>query len=208
MQKSQLSEQTKGKIKVVLLVAIVTVAIGIFMYYFTFTSYGYNNWQFVIMNIVLFSVFFLPSVLPQETQPPTQQRLHSLHHRPIRRNVRYTFNHVLFYGNLRLQQNLQLRVPPYPSHGATALLHCLPLLGLPRIKDHNRRRYAACHLRMVPNLPGKRQARNHWTVQVHPQPPIHRVPLDNRRLKRPMANNYNNCDLASSAVIVLSAGKD
>src|SRR5674476_1231116 len=59
MQKSQLSEQTKGKIKVVLLVAIVTVAIGIFMYYFTFTSYGYNNWQFVIMNIILFSVFFL-----------------------------------------------------------------------------------------------------------------------------------------------------
>jgi protein-S-isoprenylcysteine O-methyltransferase Ste14 len=59
MKKSQLSEQTKGKIKVVLLVAIVTVAIGIFMYYFTFTSYGYNNWQFVIMNIILFSVFFL-----------------------------------------------------------------------------------------------------------------------------------------------------
>ena len=29
------------------------------MYYFTFTSYGYNNWTFVIMNIILFSVFFL-----------------------------------------------------------------------------------------------------------------------------------------------------
>jgi methanethiol S-methyltransferase len=61
MQNQHLSEQTKGKIKVVLLVAIVTVAIGIFMYYFTFTSYGYSNWTFVIMNIILFSVFFLLS---------------------------------------------------------------------------------------------------------------------------------------------------
>jgi methanethiol S-methyltransferase len=59
MQKEQLSEQTKSKIKTALLVAIVTVIIGFFMYYFTFTSVGYNNWQFVIMNIVLFSVFFL-----------------------------------------------------------------------------------------------------------------------------------------------------
>ncbi len=31
------------------------------MYYFTFTSYGYNNWTFVIMNIILFSIFFLLS---------------------------------------------------------------------------------------------------------------------------------------------------
>jgi flagellar basal body-associated protein FliL len=59
MQKNQLSEPAKGKIKVVLLVAIVTIAVGIFMYYFTFTSYGYSNWTFVIMNIILFSVFFL-----------------------------------------------------------------------------------------------------------------------------------------------------
>jgi protein-S-isoprenylcysteine O-methyltransferase Ste14 len=61
MQKNQLSEPAKGKIKVVLLVAIVTIAVGIFMYYFTFTSYGYSNWTFVIMNIILFSVFFLLS---------------------------------------------------------------------------------------------------------------------------------------------------
>jgi protein-S-isoprenylcysteine O-methyltransferase Ste14 len=61
VQKGQLSEQTKGKIRVALLVALVTVVIGFFMYYFTFTSVGYNNWQFVIMNIVLFSVFFLLS---------------------------------------------------------------------------------------------------------------------------------------------------
>src|ERR1035437_8448658 len=61
MQKNQLSEPAKGKIKLVLLVAIVTLAVGIFMYYFTLTSYGYNNWQFVIMNIILFSVFFLLS---------------------------------------------------------------------------------------------------------------------------------------------------
>ena len=59
MQKNQISEQAIGKIKLVLLVAIVTLAVGIFMYYFTFTSYGYNNWTFVIMNIILFSVFFL-----------------------------------------------------------------------------------------------------------------------------------------------------
>ena len=59
MQKKHLSEPIKGKIKVALLVAIVTVAVGVFMYYFTFTSYGYNNWTFVIMNIILFSVFFL-----------------------------------------------------------------------------------------------------------------------------------------------------
>ncbi len=59
MQKEKLSQQTNSKIKTALLVAVVTVIIGFFMYYFTFTSYGYNNWQFVIMNIVLFSVFFL-----------------------------------------------------------------------------------------------------------------------------------------------------
>jgi protein-S-isoprenylcysteine O-methyltransferase Ste14 len=59
MQKGRLSEQMKGKIRVALLVAIVSMAVGIFMYYFTFTSYGYNNWQFVIMNIILFSVFSL-----------------------------------------------------------------------------------------------------------------------------------------------------
>ncbi len=50
-----------GKIRLALLVAIVTLAVGIFMYYFTFTSYGYSNWTFVIMNIILFSVFFLLS---------------------------------------------------------------------------------------------------------------------------------------------------
>ena len=61
MQKGQLSEQAKAKIKVALLVVVVTVAVGFFMYYFTFTSFGYNNWQFVIMNIILFSVFFLLS---------------------------------------------------------------------------------------------------------------------------------------------------
>jgi protein-S-isoprenylcysteine O-methyltransferase Ste14 len=61
MQKNQLSEQTLGKIKMVLLVAIATIAVGIFMYYFTFTTYGYSNWTFVVMNIILFSVFFLLS---------------------------------------------------------------------------------------------------------------------------------------------------
>lgn len=61
MQKRELSERTKGRIKVALLVAVVTVIVGFFMYYFTFTSVGYNNWQFVIMNVVLFSVFFLLS---------------------------------------------------------------------------------------------------------------------------------------------------
>jgi protein-S-isoprenylcysteine O-methyltransferase Ste14 len=61
VQKSKLSEQTKGKIRVALLVAIVTVIVGFFMYFFTFTSVGYNNWLFVGMNIVFFSIFFLLS---------------------------------------------------------------------------------------------------------------------------------------------------
>jgi len=53
--------QARGKIKVALLVVIVTIIVGFFMYYFTFTSVGYGNWRFVIMNIVLFSLFFLLS---------------------------------------------------------------------------------------------------------------------------------------------------
>jgi len=57
----RLSAQTRGKIKVALMVVIVTIAVGFFMYYFTFTSVGYGNWTFVIMNIVLFSLFFLLS---------------------------------------------------------------------------------------------------------------------------------------------------
>ena len=60
MQKNQLSEPAKGKIKVVLLVAIVTIAVGIFMYYFTFTSYGYSNWtslwNFSINSLVMISI--------------------------------------------------------------------------------------------------------------------------------------------------------
>jgi len=61
MKKSELSGQTKGKIRVALLVIVVTVIVGFFMYYFTFTSVGYGNWFFVGMNIGLFSVFFLLS---------------------------------------------------------------------------------------------------------------------------------------------------
>jgi len=57
----RLSSHAKGKIKVALLVVIVTVVVGFFMYYFTFTSVGYGNWTFVIINIVLFSLFFLLS---------------------------------------------------------------------------------------------------------------------------------------------------
>lgn len=48
-----------SKLKDVILVAIVTIIIAFFMYYFTFTSFGFNNWLFVVMNIVLFSLFFL-----------------------------------------------------------------------------------------------------------------------------------------------------
>ena len=59
MHVQHLSEPLVGKIKVALLVAAVTVAVAVFMYYFTFTSVGYNNWTFVGMNIVLFSIFFL-----------------------------------------------------------------------------------------------------------------------------------------------------
>ena len=55
------NESSKSKIKTILLVVVVTIAVGVFMYYFTFTSYGYSNWTFVIMNIVLFSIFFLLS---------------------------------------------------------------------------------------------------------------------------------------------------
>ena len=48
-----------SKLKNAILVVIVTLVIAVFMYYFTFTSFGYGNWMFVVMNIVLFSLFFL-----------------------------------------------------------------------------------------------------------------------------------------------------
>jgi protein-S-isoprenylcysteine O-methyltransferase Ste14 len=57
----QLSEEKKGKIKEATLVVVVTVAVAVFMYYFTLTSFGYGNWLFVVVDIVLFSVFFLLS---------------------------------------------------------------------------------------------------------------------------------------------------
>jgi protein-S-isoprenylcysteine O-methyltransferase Ste14 len=57
----QMSAEKKGKIKVATLVVVVTVAVAVFMYYFTLTSFGYGNWLFVIVDIVLFSVFFLLS---------------------------------------------------------------------------------------------------------------------------------------------------
>ena len=56
-----LSPEKKGKIKVATLVVVVTVAVAVFMYYFTLTSFGYGNWLFVVVDIVLFSVFFLLS---------------------------------------------------------------------------------------------------------------------------------------------------
>jgi protein-S-isoprenylcysteine O-methyltransferase Ste14 len=58
---SQLTTETKGKIKLATLVVAVTLIVAVFMYYFTFTSVGYGNWIFVAMNIGLFSVFFLLS---------------------------------------------------------------------------------------------------------------------------------------------------
>ena len=58
---SQLTTETKGKIKLATLVAVVTLIVAVFMYYFTFTSVGYGNWMFVAINIGLFSVFFLLS---------------------------------------------------------------------------------------------------------------------------------------------------
>jgi protein-S-isoprenylcysteine O-methyltransferase Ste14 len=57
----QMSAEKKGKIKVATLVVVVTLAVAVFMYYFTLTSFGYGNWLFVIVDIVLFSVFFLLS---------------------------------------------------------------------------------------------------------------------------------------------------
>jgi protein-S-isoprenylcysteine O-methyltransferase Ste14 len=38
---------------------IVAVLVSIFLYYFTLTSFGYGNWFFVVMDIILFSLFFL-----------------------------------------------------------------------------------------------------------------------------------------------------
>jgi protein-S-isoprenylcysteine O-methyltransferase Ste14 len=58
---SQLTTETKGKIKLATLVVAVTLIVAVFMYYFTFTSVGYGNWMFVAINIGLFSVFFLLS---------------------------------------------------------------------------------------------------------------------------------------------------
>lgn len=59
MQKDQSLARSNGKIKLVLLFTGVIIVVGFFMYYFTFTSFGYDNWKFVVMNIALFSVFFL-----------------------------------------------------------------------------------------------------------------------------------------------------
>ena len=63
MKPSALSETSnkKSKIKVAILVVLVTILVAVFMYYFTFTTFGYGNWLFVGVNIVLFSVFFLLS---------------------------------------------------------------------------------------------------------------------------------------------------
>ena len=153
MQKNQLSEQTMGKIRLALLVAIVTLAVGIFMYYFTFTSYGYSNWTFVIMNIILFSVFFLLSSF--------RKKLNRLPN-----SVYIAFIVALFaemYGIpltmyffawiVRLQPYLQHRVSPNPSIWTTSLLRRLPLLGLSRIKNNNRRRHSSGNFRLVPDLP-------------------------------------------------------
>jgi protein-S-isoprenylcysteine O-methyltransferase Ste14 len=49
----------KGKLKDLILFVLVTIVVSVFLYYFTFTSFGYGNWFFVIINIVLFSLFFL-----------------------------------------------------------------------------------------------------------------------------------------------------
>jgi protein-S-isoprenylcysteine O-methyltransferase Ste14 len=38
---------------------LVAVLVSIFLYYFTLTSFGYGNWFFVVMDIILFSLFFL-----------------------------------------------------------------------------------------------------------------------------------------------------
>jgi protein-S-isoprenylcysteine O-methyltransferase Ste14 len=38
---------------------LVAILVSVFLYYFTLTSFGYGNWFFVVMNIILFSLFFL-----------------------------------------------------------------------------------------------------------------------------------------------------
>jgi hypothetical protein len=38
---------------------LVASLVSIFLYYFTLTSFGYGNWLFVVMNVILFSLFFL-----------------------------------------------------------------------------------------------------------------------------------------------------
>ncbi|MCW4029756.1 MAG: isoprenylcysteine carboxylmethyltransferase family protein [Candidatus Bathyarchaeota archaeon] len=56
---SQINPQTKAKIKLATLVVVVTLLVAVFMYYFTPKQFRYDNWTFVIFNIVLFSLFLL-----------------------------------------------------------------------------------------------------------------------------------------------------
>jgi protein-S-isoprenylcysteine O-methyltransferase Ste14 len=48
-----------ARLKDLALYVVVTVFVAVFMYFFTFTSFKYGNWPFVILNVVLFSLFFL-----------------------------------------------------------------------------------------------------------------------------------------------------
>ena len=48
-----------AKLKEVLLFVAVTALVTVFLYFFTFTSFGYGNWVFVTVDIVMFSLFFL-----------------------------------------------------------------------------------------------------------------------------------------------------
>lgn len=47
------------RLKELIMFVLVALMVSIFLYFFTLTSFGWGNWLFVVMNVILFSLFFL-----------------------------------------------------------------------------------------------------------------------------------------------------
>jgi protein-S-isoprenylcysteine O-methyltransferase Ste14 len=47
------------RLKELIMFVLVALIVSIFLYFFTLTSFGWGNWFFVVMNVILFSLFFL-----------------------------------------------------------------------------------------------------------------------------------------------------
>lgn len=47
------------RLKELIMFVLVALIVSIFLYFFTLTSFGWGNWLFVVMDVILFSLFFL-----------------------------------------------------------------------------------------------------------------------------------------------------